>query len=218
MKVLILGAGGHAQVVADVLLCAHRAGDDAVPIGYLDDAPHLEGRTRLGLPIWGSLAQIDQIPHDAVIVAIGNNHTRCKVYERLCRRGEHLVTAIHPRSVIAPDVQIGPGGLVCAGAIINPGSIVGANVIVNTGCTIDHHNRVADHVHIAPGAHLGGDVSIGTGTLIGIGALVMPQRQVGAWSIIGAGALVTKDMPANTTAFGVPARPVGRKRPERSQS
>ena len=45
MRVLILGAGGHAQVVADVLLCAHRAGDPAIPIGYLDDAPHLRGQT-----------------------------------------------------------------------------------------------------------------------------------------------------------------------------
>jgi len=206
MKVLILGAGGHAQVVVDVLQCAHRNGDDAVPIGYLDDAPHLQGQTRLGLPVLGLLDQIDTVSHDAVILAIGDNGTRRRLYEQLQQQGERFATAIHPRSVIASDVKIGPGSMVCAGVIINPGSMIGANAILNTGCTVDHHSRIGDHVHIAPGVHLGGNVVIGTGTLVGIGAVVMPQRQVGEWSVVGAGAVVTKDIPTRTTAFGFPAR------------
>ncbi len=65
---------------------------------------------------------------------------------------------------------------------------------------------VADHAHIAPGAHLGGDVRIGEGAFVGIGATVMPQRSIGAWSIVGAGALVHRDIPDRATAIGVPAR------------
>jgi len=147
MKVLILGAGGHAQVVVDVLQCAHRNGDDAVPIGYLDDAPHLQGQTRLGLPVLGLLDQIDTVSHDAVILAIGDNGTRRRLYEQLQQQGERFA-----------------------------------------------------------GVHLGGNVVIGTGTLVGTGAVVMPQRQVGEWSVVGAGAVVTKDIPTRTTAFGFPAR------------
>jgi sugar O-acyltransferase (sialic acid O-acetyltransferase NeuD family) len=93
-----------------------------------------------------------------------------------------------------------------SGVIINTGSRIGQDVILNTACTIDHHNYIGDHTHIAPGVHLGGDVEIGEGTLIGIGATVMPQCRIGAWSVIGAGAVVTKDIPAYSTVVGIPAR------------
>lgn len=206
MKVLVLGAGGHAQVVVDALQCAHRAGGTAIPIGYVDDALHLQGQIKLWLPVLGTLSQIDTISHDAIIVAIGGNLTRQRLYEELKQRGERFAVAVHPSSTIASDVQIGSGSVICAGVVINPGSHIGENVILNTGCTIDHHNFIGDHVHIAPGVHLGGDVMIGVGTLIGIGAIVMPQRQVGKWSIVGAGAMVANDVPARTTAIGIPAK------------
>ena len=67
-------------------------------------------------------------------------------------------------------------------------------------------NVIGDHAHIAPGVHLGGDVTIGEGTLIGIGAVVMPQRRVGAWCTVGAGAVVTRDLPDQVVAIGAPAR------------
>ncbi len=96
--------------------------------------------------------------------------------------------------------------MVCAGAVINPGTTLGNNVILNTGCTVDHHNQIGDHVHIAPGAHLGGEVAIEDGVLVGIGATVMPRCRVGAWSVVGAAALVHRDLPGGVTAIGVPAK------------
>lgn len=206
MKVLIIGAGGHGQVVVDMLLCARDAGSAATPVGYLDDAPAAQGQIRLGLPVLGSLDLVAEVAHDAVIVGIGENRARREIYTRLEQQGERFATAVHPRSVVARDVQIGPGTVVCAGVVVNPGSVIGANVILNTGCTIDHHNRIDDHAHIAPGAHLGGDVVIGAGSLVGIGAIVLPQRRVGSWSVVGAGSSVTRDVPPHSLCAGAPAR------------
>lgn len=205
-RVVIIGAGGHAQVVADILLRMRDAGVAVLPIGYLDDDPALQGTTRLGLPVLGNLDDLAQIAHDAVIVAIGNNYVRRCLFEQLQQQGETFAVARHPAAVIAPDVCIGLGTMICAGVVVNTGSVIGANVILNTGCTVDHHNQIQDHVHIAPGAHLGGDVQVGFETLIGIGATVMPQCRVGAGSVVGAAALVRTHVPERVVMVGVPAR------------
>jgi sugar O-acyltransferase (sialic acid O-acetyltransferase NeuD family) len=205
-RVLILGAGGHAQVVADILWHMHEAGDDIVPIGYLDDKPQLIGARLLGLPVIGMLHSLTTIDHDAAIVAIGDNRIRCRIFNEVSALGERMVIAQHPRAIVAPDASIGVGSMICAGAIVNPGSVIGSNVILNTACTVDHHNRVGDHAHIAPGVHLGGDVRIGDGTLIGIGATIIPQRSIGDWSAIGAGSVVTKSIADRMMAAGNPAR------------
>jgi sugar O-acyltransferase (sialic acid O-acetyltransferase NeuD family) len=205
-RVLIVGAGGHAQVVADLLLRSAEAGGPAHPVGYLDDNAALHGRALLGLPVLGGLAQCAAIPHDAVVVAIGSNGLRRRLFEELRARGEQFATAVHPRAIVALDAALGPGVMICAGAVVGTGAQIGANAIVNTAASVDHHNRIGAHSHIAPGVHLGGDVQIGEGCLVGIGAVVMPQRSVGSWSVVGAGALVHRDLPANVTALGSPAR------------
>jgi sugar O-acyltransferase (sialic acid O-acetyltransferase NeuD family) len=209
MRVLILGAGGHAQVVADILQRMQEVDTETTPIGYIDDDPTLADKRFLGLPVLGTIADLPTIPHDAVVVAIGDNATRQRLFEKLQNQGEWFTIARHPSAVIAPDVQIGPGSMICAGAVVNPGSVIGANVILNTGCTVDHHNHIGNHTHIAPGAHLGGEVAIGEGTLVGIGAIVTLLRTIGAWSVIGAGSVITRDIPARVTAVGSPARIVG---------
>ena len=205
-RVLILGAGGHAQVVTDILLQSHDVGSNCQPIGFLDDDPALAGTAIMGLPVLGTIAQLDEFDHDAVIVAVGDNRTRACIFESVRARGERIVNAVHPAAVLAPDVRLGEGVMICAGVVVNTGTVIGDNVILNTGCTVDHHNRIGSHAHIAPGVHLGGDVTIGEGTLIGIGSTVIPQRTVGAWSVVGAGSVVTKDVPAYATAAGMPAR------------
>lgn len=214
MRVVIVGSGGHGQVVADVLLAMREVGQEIEPVGFVDDDRALHGSSPLGLPVLGPVSDLDGHPHDAVIIAVGDNRTRQQLARRLEGKGERLVTARHPDSVVGREVDVGAGTLLCAGVVVNPGARIGANVILNTGCSVDHHNVVADFVHIAPGAHLGGDVSIGEGTLVGIGATVMPQRRVGAWCVVGAGAVVCADVPDGVVVVGVPARitvPVGQR-------
>lgn len=209
-RVVVIGAGGHGQVVADILQRMADAGAPVTPIGFLDDNLALAGKTILGLPVLGRVADLAGIEHDAVIVALGHNRTRLTLARRLESAGERFVIARHPAAVIAPSVEMVPGTVVCAGVVVNPGSRIGAHVILNTGSTVDHHNRIGDGVHIAPGVHLGGDVTIGEGSLVGIGATVMSQRSVGAWAVVAAGALVSKNVPDAVTVAGSPARISGR--------
>jgi acetyltransferase-like isoleucine patch superfamily enzyme len=65
---------------------------------------------------------------------------------------------------------------------------------------------VEDYVHIAPRVVLCGNVQIGTGTLVGAGATVIPGKKIGRWVTIGAGSVVTRDIPDYAVAVGHPAR------------
>lgn len=205
MRVLILGAGGHGQVVADILCRMRDAGETILPVGFLDDDPDLPGQHKCGVSVLGSMADLRLFAHDALVVAIGNNRIRQQVVQTWQAQGEKFITARHPTAVIAPDVSISPGCMICANVVINPGTVIGSHVILNTACTIDHHNQIRDFAHIAPGVHLGGDVQVGTGSLIGIGSIITPQTQIGEWCTVGAGAVVLHDLPDSVTAVGVPA-------------
>ena len=212
LRVLVIGAGGHGQVVADILLTAARRGSSVQIAGYLDQDDRLWNQSLLDLMVLGPVDDCDRFDHDAVIVGIGNNLTRRHLFERLSLCGERFVTAQHPGAILAASSVIGAGSVIGPGVVVNAGARVGSNVILNTSCIVEHHCHVDDHAHIAPGARLGGEVTVGQGALIGIGATILPGRRVGAWSVVGAGAVVTAHVPAGVVVAGVPARPTRRER------
>ncbi|MDP3426024.1 MAG: acetyltransferase [Humidesulfovibrio sp.] len=208
MKIIVMGASGHGQVVADVLFQMWTKGREMEIVGFLDDDALLKGTKVMGLNVLGRLDELSAMPHDSIILGIGDNVVRARLYAELTGAGKRFVTAIHPSAVLAPDVVIGQGAVLCAGTVINTGGRVGENAILNTCASLDHHSVLEAHSHVAPGVHLAGNVRVGEGALVGIGSCAVPGVQIGAWSVVGAGTAVIRDVPERTTVGGVPAKPL----------
>jgi sugar O-acyltransferase (sialic acid O-acetyltransferase NeuD family) len=208
MRVIVVGAGGHGEVLANIVQEQAQLCGDMRVVGFVDDDPRLCGRQILGLPVLGKLDCLSGITHDAIVVAVGANCQRQLLCSVLVARGEHLIAAVHPSALIASDVVIEPGAMICAGAIVGTGSRIGTAAIVNTAATVDHHTHVGAFAHLAPGVHMGGEVRIDEGALVGIGAVVLPRVRIGKKAVVGAGAVVTTDVSDGATVIGVPARVV----------
>lgn len=202
--VLVYGASGHGKVIVDIV---EKEGKSKI-VGLLDDDPAIHGQDFCGYPILGGFDLLNEgVHHDCkLILAIGDNQARKRLWERLEELGYELARAIHPSAQIARDVSIGAGTVIMANTAINSDTKVGENVIINTGATIDHDCVIEGYVHISPGAHLAGNVRVGELSHIGIGASIVQGIKIGKGVIIGAGAAVIEDISENVTAAGVPAR------------
>lgn len=199
---LIVGAGGHGKVAADIAVKSNRYGR----ICFLDDAP-LEQCT--GFPVIGNCKEVfEYISAYQIFIAVGNADVRKYFLEALTDKGAEVVSLIHPTAAIGRDVQIGIGSIVAAGAVLNPECIIGKGCIVNTCASVDHDCRIGDYVHVAVGAHVAGAVTVGSGTWIGAGTVVNNNLHITDSCMIGSGAVVIKDIEERGTYVGVPARKI----------
>lgn len=195
-RVAVIGAGGHARVVADII---QRSGDQV--IGFFDD--FTANKTFLGLPILGKTSDWRSFGASSFIIAIGDAGAREHFAAQM--EGADWYTAIHPQAVVADEsAAIGEGTVVMANAVINPNAAIGRHCIVNTCAIVEHDVVLSDIVHISPGAKLGGGARIGRRTWLGIGSTVKDKVSICGDCTIGAGAVVVKDISEPGTYIGVP--------------
>jgi sugar O-acyltransferase (sialic acid O-acetyltransferase NeuD family) len=200
-RLLIIGASGHGKVVADIALKMKKW----QTIAFLDDNDSLG--TVMGLQVIGKSADAIKYVEDSdIFVAIGNNATREKIMNELGLASASIPVLIHPNAILGEQVELGTGTVVMAGVVINSCTRVGKGCIINTGATLDHDNTIEDYVHISPGVNIAGTVVVGERSWLGIGSKVSNNVNITSGCIVGAGAVVVKDITVPGTYVGVPAR------------
>jgi UDP-perosamine 4-acetyltransferase len=208
--VIVLGAGGHAKVVIDLLLKMDRVVMAAVERDLL-----VADRNILGVPVQEESIVLKYSPHDVDLALgigmptenpIAGLTARRAVADRFRSKGYRFPPLVHPAVTLGTKANLQDGAQVMAGAILQPECMIGAFAIVNTRASIDHDCVVGDGSQIAPGATLGGAVLIGRDTLVGIGAILKQGIKVGDRALIGGGAIVVDDIGSDESWMGLPAR------------
>ena len=178
-------------------------------VGFVDDDVRLHNTMIQGIPVLGGIDELlIKIPAGTVgfFVASGSNEFREKCFAFFSLNNLSLVNVIHPSAVISSTTLLGKGIFVGANVVTTNNVRVGDGVILNTSSTLDHDNIVGDFVNISPGCHTSGRVKIENKVFMGTGVVVLPDITIYERAIVGAGAVVTKNVERGTTVVGVPAR------------
>ena len=211
MRVIGIGAGGHAKVMIDLL--KQMGGFELM--GLLDQREPRQSAQRhgvLGVPVLGDDRLLPQLFQQGVqwaFIGVGSLKStalRNRLYHHVRDLGFSLVSAIHPDAFVAESAQLGDGPTVMARAVVNSAASLGNDVVVNSGAVIEHDCQIGDHAHVAPGAVLGGGVVVDADAIVGLGATVNPGLRIGAGALVGAGAVVIRNVPAHSVVAGVPAK------------
>lgn len=132
--------------------------------------------------------------------------------------GEH--TRVWQYCVILPGAKIGANCNICAHTLIEGDVVIGNNVTIKSGVYIWNGTRIEDNVFIGPNATFTNDpiprskiypasfskITIQSGASIGANATLLPGITVGKNAMVGAGAVVTHDVPENAVVVGNPAK------------
>lgn len=211
-RIAILGAGGHGRETAQLIKDINKVRLEWELLGYIDDNEMIHGQVRNGFPVLGSTEILAEEWLKGVYVICGFSHPEGK--KQAVARVQELqpnirfATLIHPTAVYGDENVIGEGTMICAGSIVTTNVTLGSHVIINYGCTVGHDCTIESYAAILPGTNLSGNVTIREGVQTGTGSAVIPGVEVGAYTIVGAGAVVTRKLPAHCTAVGVPAKPI----------
>lgn len=207
-EIVIVGCGGFGREVWALIAALRASGEPWRVEGFVDDAPS-EENLRLVKQLGARFIGPVDVLFDrkcAAVVAVGAPTVRRAIVDRITATELEWPVLVHPQATIGTDVRIAGGTVIAAGARLSTNIEVGRHAHVDQNATVGHDSRLGAFTRLNPQACISGAVDLNEGALVGANATVLPRLTVGANSVIGAGAVVVKDVPAATVVKGVPAR------------
>ena len=208
-RLVLLGAGGHAREVV-ALLTDGVVGPALSHVGAYDDgSPDAQVLGRIGLTHLGPTSEMHWWAGSGFAACIGSRAVRLRLAQAATAAGLTAQNGLSTRAHIGPDVRCGEGVVVFPMATVTTNIELANQVHVGRGAAIGHGSVLAEGVTVMPNASVSGNVTIGARSTIGTGAAVIQGVTIGADVMVGAGAVVVRDVPDGVTVAGVPAQVIG---------
>lgn len=208
----IIGAGGFGREVAWLVERINNIAPVWELQGFLDDNPEKQGTTEGRYRVVSGCDFLRHLKEETwVVCAVGASAVRRHIIEKIQQydnRNVKFAVLIDPSVLISSSVSVGEGSVICAGTILTVDITVGKHVIINLDCTVGHDAEIEDFVTICPSVNVSGCAVVEQGAELGTGAQIIQGKKIGKETILGAGAVVVRNLPDRCTAIGVPAKPV----------
>jgi lipopolysaccharide/colanic/teichoic acid biosynthesis glycosyltransferase/acetyltransferase-like isoleucine patch superfamily enzyme len=169
----------------------------------------------LDYPTQRAVSRLSHVGRDARLRSGTVIYRGSRIGDRL-DTGHHVV--IHEECLIGDDVSV------WSNSVIDHGCTIGDRVKIHTGCYVAQLSDIGEDAFLAPGVVFANDAyagregsrdvmsgpTVGAGARLGVNVTVLPSVVIGAGCLIGAGSVVTRDIPAGAVAYGNPAVVHGR--------
>ena len=207
-KIVIIGGSGNGTVIASTIEDCKISGIDIQCVGFLnDDCDKIDSYNVLGKindKDWKSL------PRDYLFIsAISTVKKSYKRRQLLLEMGippERFASIIHPTAVVSSNAKIGFGVVIMPLAVVSPGVVMDNHSQLYAQGFVGHHSHVCEMAFLAANSHTGGHVKVGVGAHVGIMSTSIERTVIGEYSVVGAGALVLKDVDPYNVVVGSPAK------------
>ena len=161
MRLIVIGAGSHGKVVADV---ASQTGNYEEVIMLDDNSLIARGKCSDYINYKDDNTQM--------YPAFGSNEVRVEWENKLIEDGISLARIIHPKAYVSPLSEIAKGCVVMPFAIVNTNTQIKKGCIINVGAIVDHDCVLEEGCHIAPGAIVKGSNHLARYTKVDSGEVI----------------------------------------------
>jgi sugar O-acyltransferase (sialic acid O-acetyltransferase NeuD family) len=149
-------------------------------------------------------------------IAIGDSHIREKIADEFIIKGARPTAIKSSNAIVYDGNELGDGIVLCALTMVTSNAKIGKFFHSNIYSYVAHDCLIGDYVTFAPNVHCNGNVHIHNHAYIGTGAVIKqgtPDKPlvIGEGSIVGMGAVVTKDVAPYSIVVGSPAKPLEKK-------
>lgn len=201
---IIIGAGGFGREVAWLVERINAASPQWNLLGFLDDSEEIQSKNIDKYSVIGKVDDIVNHPNAFAVCCVANTVVRKMLASKV--KSNPFATLVDPAAVVSPRVEIGEGSVICAGVVITVDIKIGKHNIIDVNSTVGHDAVLEDFVTLYPSVNVSGNTLIKSGVELGTGTQVIQGFTIGENTIVGAGAVVNRDLPCNCTAVGVPAK------------
>lgn len=207
-KIVIVGSGGFAREVLTLINDINKDKPQYEILGFVGLDKSL---TIHGYPVIGNDEEVNSTNEPlSLVIAVGEPQMKARIRSKYSNSLISFPTLIHPSVLIgdSQSVSFGEGCVACAGCMLTTDIQINDFVTLNLMCTIGHDTVIEAYSSFMPSVNISGEVYIHEGVYVGTGAKIINHLEIGKNTIVGAGAVVAKSLPANCTAVGVPAKPI----------
>lgn len=205
--IVIIGAGGFGREVAWLIEDINKVKPEWNIKGFVDEDTNLRGKVINGYEVLGDVEWLSNQDIFA-ICAVGDSVAKKHIVYKLEGTRIKYPVLIHPSAILSDSVKVEEGSIICAGNILTVNIRIGKHVILNLDCTVGHDVELKNYTTVLPSVNISGNVVIEEAVSLGTGSAIIQGIRINENTIVGAGSVVVRDLPANCTAVGVPAKPI----------